>query len=70
MGLVMIWVAAPAAREAMKKSGGVRRGGRTWTSPLRWREWKKTRARSARDLKKKKEAQLVALPRMFGVRPR
>jgi hypothetical protein len=28
------------------------------------------RARSAMDLKKKKEAQLVALPRRLGVRPR
>jgi len=27
-------------------------------------------ARSARDLKKKNEAQLVALPRRLGVRPR
>jgi hypothetical protein len=89
MGFVMICVAAPAAREAAKKSAGVRRAlvwvgvrllGRVVLGSrgaeaedaeeaacrARWRAM----ARSKRDLKKKKEAQLVALPRRFGVRPR
>jgi hypothetical protein len=87
MGFVMICVAAPAAREAAKKSAGVRRA-LVWVGVrllvlvmlgsrgaeaekeaacrARWRAM----ARSKRDLKKKKEAQLVALPRRFGVRPR
>ena len=77
MGLVMIWVAAPAAREAAKKSVGVRRAVAAavflgsgpslcpWFCCLR-----RAMARSARDLKKKNEAQLVALPRRLGVRPR
>ncbi len=77
MGFVMSWVRAPAAREAAKKSAGVRRwvGGRLLPeedglfggegSARRW-----AMASSRRDLKKKKEAQLVALPRRFGVRPR
>jgi hypothetical protein len=35
-----------------------------------WRARWRAMARSKRDWKKKKEAQLVALPRRFGVRPR
>lgn len=96
MGLVMICVAAPARREAAKKSVGERwdliwawvsffgvvtfwervdspRGevgsdgakGSEGGGALRW-----AMSRSKRDLKKKKEAQLVALPMRFGVRPR
>jgi hypothetical protein len=76
MGLVSSWVRAPAAREAAKKSAGVRswEGGaeRREGSPSGWVEERRmwAMACSRRDLKKKKEAQLVALPRRFGVRPR
>jgi hypothetical protein len=91
MGFVMICVAAPAAREAAKKSAGVRRALiLVWVSLVvvvvvvvvvgsrgareeeeeAWRARWRAMARSKRDLKKKKEAQLVALPRRFGVRPR
>jgi hypothetical protein len=87
MGFVMICVAAPAAREAAKKSAGVRRA-LIWVGvrlvavvlvmgskgaegeEVAWRARWRAMARSKRDLKKKKEAQLVALPRRFGVRPR
>jgi hypothetical protein len=76
IGLVISWVRAPAASEAAKKSAGVRRW-RTWAGERgsgsgAWRaaarRWASPRSRRA--LKKKKAAQLVALPSRFGVRPR
>lgn len=70
MGFVMSWVRAPAASEAAKKSAGERRC--CWWWAAGWgvgrRRW--AMARSMPDLKKKKDAQLVALPSRFGVRPR
>ena len=71
IGLVMTWVATPAAKEAAKKSVGVSNCEDALllvvVVPL---ALSKVMPLSARDLKKKKEAQLVALPRRFGVRPR
>jgi hypothetical protein len=69
MGLVMSWVAMPAPSEAAKKSAAVSLcPSPCWAvggDALTW-----AMARSKRDLKKKKEAQLVALPIRLGVRPR
>lgn len=61
MGFVMACVAAPARPDEAKKSAGVR----GVPSPL-----SVAIARSIRDLKKKNEAQLLALPTRLGVRPR
>jgi hypothetical protein len=74
IGLVMSCVAAPASRLARKKSVGesTERAG-TPSDEKKGRPWpafREARARSARDLKKKKDAQLDALPIRLGVRPR
>ena len=77
MGLVMTWTHAPASPDAMKKSVGVRSildddsdVSLMSTSDTGAGDFKMAMARSIRDLKKKKDAQLVALPRMLGIRPR
>ncbi len=74
IGLVISCVAAPANRLERKKSVGVS----TERAGVPSEEKKgrpcpalrEARARSARDLKKKKDAQLDALPIRLGVRPR
>lgn len=68
MGFVMHCVAAPAARLERKNSWGVRTlDGATSAPPPALRD---ARARSALDLKKKKDAHEDAFPRRLGVRPR
>ena len=70
IGLVMTWVATPAAKEAAKKSVGVSNCEVALLLVVVPLALRRVMPLSARDLKKKKEAQLVALPRRFGVRPR
>ena len=68
IGFVSTWVVAPARPDEMKKSTGVRRLGASAPEPEPC--FRATIPRSILDLKKKKDAQLVALPTRFGVRPR
>ena len=77
MGFVMTWTQAPASPDATKKSVGVRLAldddsdvSLISTSEIGAGDFKVAIARSMRDLKKKKDAQLVAFPSMFGIRPR
>lgn len=69
IGFVSTWVAAPARPEETKKSAGVR-ADVPGAEPEPGPSLKVAMARSIRDLKKKKEAQLLALPTRLGVRPR